>query len=97
MFLYGPAHLGKTFLAKGLIASEAFKVYVDCSHFVNHLGSVENVQILEEYLTMQYQRSVAHKDFKSVFILDNVNCICPMLSKDQQPSLVDTIKSERFA
>ena len=56
-----------------------FKKIIDCSKFVNFLNSVENIQVLEKYLEMHYKRVVFHN---GILILDNINAICPMLSKD---------------
>ena len=45
---------------------------------------------------MHYNRTKMHGP-KSVFILDNINCICPLINKDAPPNLVETIKSEKFS
>jgi predicted AAA+ superfamily ATPase len=77
VFIYGPASVGKSFLFSKVM--QGFKKIIDCSKFVNFLNSVENIQVLEKYLEMHYKRVVFHN---GILILDNINAICPMLSKD---------------
>ena len=72
-----------------------FVNYMDCAKFANHLGSVEHIQTLQEYLEMHYSRTKMHGS-QSILILDNLNCICPLINKDSPPNLLETIKSEKF-
>ena len=50
---------------------------------------------------MEYDRVLAHLDRSSdnllgTLILDNFHVLCPHISQDGPPNLVETVKSEKF-
>ena len=47
---------------------------------------------------MEYDRVVANSSElgRGIFVLDNFNVLCPNISGDGPPNLVETVKSEKF-
>ena len=85
-FLYGSANVGKSSVSKNLKSfTKDFVFNIDCQQINSQIqgNGVEAIKCGEQFLRMHYERAVSYSDRSDVIlILDNLNAICSLISKD---------------
>jgi SpoVK/Ycf46/Vps4 family AAA+-type ATPase len=68
---------------------------IDCNALSALISSPEHIDIAIEYMSLKYQQAVRLRP--SLVIFDNINALCPSISSDEQFSIIEQVKSLKFA
>lgn len=90
--LYGPKSVGKSSVIRHLEFDT-----VSCVQLGTLVTSLEQVDLLIEYLEKRFAWFEAHSRLSRVFVMEDVQAVCPLIESGATANLVEFVKSNRVA